>query len=110
MHRVLNLQSIGKDATVISNHKSEIQVIRDRFIDDLHSSQVNDGTNEDGNPTLGVGMDFNNATQGNAFHEELKQYIRDNSGDFSFARTRVHDCNHAADKNEPCKIGDMWKL
>ena len=110
MHRVVNLQSTGYNKDTIANHKTAIQNMRDDYSSYINTSQVNDGFDEDDNPTLGVNMDFNDATQASAFHDELRQYIQNNSGDFSFARTRVHDCNHAADRNEPCKIGDVKKL
>ena len=110
MHRVVNLQSIGLDKDVVASHKSAVQGMRDKYADSLHTSQVNDGTDDLDRPTLGVNADFGNATQANAFHDELKQYIQDHAGDFDYARTRVHDCNHAADRNEPCKIGDVWRL
>lgn len=110
MHRVINLQSIGKDVTTISNHKTALQTMRDNYSTYIHNSAIDDGTNEDGNPTLAVSADFNDSTQGNTFHNELKQYIQNNANDFSFAKTRVHDCNHAAGINEPCVIGDTWSL
>lgn len=110
MHRVTNLQSTGKDAAVISNHKTAIQSIRDTYSYYINSSQINDGTDEEGNPTLGVNVDFNDATQANAFHEELQTYILGKASDFSYARTRVHDCGHASDENIPCKLGDVKRL
>jgi hypothetical protein len=110
MHRVINLQSTGYNDTTVGSHKTELKSIVDGYSDNLHSSEVNDGHDENGNPTLAVNADFNSATAANSCHADIKTYIQNNADDFSFARTRVHDCMHAADKNEPCNIGDVWEL
>lgn len=108
MHRVVNLTSNGFDTTVISNHKDTIKTEIEKY--SLHKKEVNDGTNEKGNPTLGVNADFNDATEANTFHSWLKTYIQNNSDDFEYARTRVHDCYHADGQSMPCKLGDVWEL
>ena len=110
MHRVINMTSEGTDATKIANHKTEIRNMINVYTDNLHSSEVNDGENEQGNPTLAVNADFNNATKANTFNNELKTYIQNNSTDFTKARIRVHDCFHASNENLPCEIGDVWQL
>lgn len=108
MHRVVNLNSVGNDATALDNYKTDIKNELSNY--DTHSAEVNDGQNKESQPTLGVNVDFNDATQANNFHDWLKQYITDRVADFESARTRVHDCYHAAGENEPCKIGDIWEL
>jgi hypothetical protein len=73
-------------------------------------AQCNDGQNEEGRYTIGVNVDFNNSSEANEFNAWLKQTYLDNSSQFDYARTRVHDCMHAADQNQPCMIGDVWQL
>ena len=108
MHRVLQMNSTGSDDTVISNHKDTINTELKNY--STHEYEVNDGHNMEGNPTLGVNADFDSVTDANNFHSWLKNYIQNNSDDFSYARTRVHDCYHAMGENLPCKIGDVWEL
>lgn len=108
MHRVVNLNSVGNDAEQITICKEEIRQKLAEY--DLHVSEVNDGTDESGNPTLGVNADFNSASEANQFHDWLKQYVTERRDDFTYARTRVHDCYHADGQNLPCKIGDVWEL
>ena len=110
MHRVINLTSTGSDAAVIKSHKEAIQAERDKYLDYLHTSEVNDGTNENDKPTLAVNADFNNATQANTFNNWLKEYVQNNSSDFSTARIRIHDCFYASNENLPCEMGDVWQL
>lgn len=107
MHRVVQMNSVGKDSDAIKIHK---EVIKNKLSDySCHDSEVNDGNNNVG-ITLGVNADFNNATQANEFHTWLKNYIQYNRNDFSSCRTRIHDCYHAANINLPCEIGDIWSL
>ncbi len=108
MHRVVNLTSVGVNAEAIESLKLEIREILAE--NGVHEAQVNDGTNEAGDPTLAVAVDFNSATRANEFHAWLKQLITTNSDQFKSARTRVHDCFHAANQNMPCQIGDVWEL
>lgn len=108
MHRVVNMTSVGIDAAQIETMKLEI---RQKLVDNgYHEAQVNDGVNEEGDPTLAVNVDFNSTTRANEFHNWLKQYISDHREQFKSARTRVHDCYHAADQNMPCTLGDVWEL
>jgi len=105
------MTSIGHDPDIISNYKTEIIAELDSYNqENIHDREVNDGVNMEGKPTLGISLDFNNATEVNNFHNWLKQYITDRSNDFEKARTRVHDCYHAASLNLPCEIGDVWEL
>ena len=108
MHRVVNMTSVGIDAAQIEAMKLEIREKLNEY--GLNDSQVNDGQNEAGEPTLAVSVDFNSATKANEFHEWLKRYITDRAEHFQSARTRVHDCFHAADQNMPCELGDVWGL
>ena len=108
MHRVVNMTSVGVDAAQIETIKLEIRQKLTEY--SLHENQVNDGQNEDGSPTLAINADFNSATEANAFHDWLKQLITTNRDQFKSARTRVHDCFHAADQNMPCELGDVWEL
>jgi len=94
MHRVVNTTSVGVDPVVIGNYKEEI---RQKLVENgYHEAQVNDGENEDGSPTLAVNVDFNSTTRANEFHDWLKQFVIDRGEQFKSARTRVHDCYHAA--------------
>ena len=108
MHRVVNMTSVGVDAAQIETMKLEIRQKLSEY--STYDAQVNDGQNEAGEPTLAVNADFRTATDANAFHDWLKQYVSDRRDDFVSARTRVHDCYHAADQNLPCEIGDVWGL
>jgi hypothetical protein len=108
MHRVVNMTSVGVDAATIAGHKESIRQKLTEYI--THDAQVNDGQNEDGSPTLAVNADFRTVTDANIFHDWLKQYVSDRRDDFASARTRVHDCYHAANENRPCRIGDVWRL
>lgn len=108
MHRVVNLVSVGIDPVQIATCKEEIRQKLAEY--SLNDSQVNDGLNEDGDPTLAISADFNTVSQANSFHDWVKAYITDCGGQFKSARTRVHDCFHAADQNMPCQIGDIWEL
>ena len=108
MHRVVNLTSVAIDVTQSSLYKEDIRQKLAGY--NLNESQVNDGVNEDGLPTLAVNADFNSATEANDFHDWLKQYITDRKDQFQSARTRVHDCYHASGQNLPCQIGDVWEL
>ena len=108
MHRVVNMTSVGVDAAQIEVYKEEIRQKLTEY--NLSDSQVNDGQNEDGDPTLAVNIDFNVASEANAFHGWLKQYVTDRREQFKSVRTRVHDCYHAADQNMPCELGDVWRL
>ena len=110
MHRVINLTSTGSDAAVVKSHKEAIKTECDKYSDSLHTSEVNDGTNEEDKPTLAVNADFNDATQANTFNNWLKEYIKNNGSDFSTARIRIRDCFHASGENLPCEMGDVWQL
>jgi len=102
------MTSVGVDLVAIEGYKNEIRQKLTEY--NLNDSQVNDGLNEDGDPTLAVNADFRTATDANEFHDWLKAYITDRREQFKSARTRVHDCFHAADENRPCEIGDVWEL
>jgi hypothetical protein len=111
-HRVLTLDSYSvSDATEqeIKDIKNEIKVELSGFTT-LHSYTCNDGQNEEGRYTIGVNADFNIAENANNFNIWLRSKLTENSSKFEYARIRVHDCMHAADRNEPCKIGDVWNL
>ena len=108
MHRVVNMTSVGIDPAVIEGYKEEIRQKLTEY--STYDAQVNDGQNEDGSPTLAVNADFRTVSEANAFHDWLKQYVSDRREDFVSARTRVHDCYHAADQNMPCALGDVWEL
>ena len=108
MHRVVNMTSVGVDAAQIEGYKNEI---REKLIEySLYDSQVNDGQNEDGDPTLAVSADFSTVSDANDFHDWLRAYIQGKQYQFKSARTRVHDCYHAANQNMPCELGDVWEL
>ena len=108
MHRVVNMTSVGVDTAQNETIKLEIRQKLAEY--STYDAQVNDGQNEDGSPTLAVSADFRTVTDANIFHDWLKQYISDRRDDFVSARTRVHDCYHAADQNLPCELGDVWEL
>ena len=108
MHRVVNMTSVGIDPDVIESYKEEIRQKLTEY--STYDAQVNDGQNEDGDSTLAVNADFRTVSDANAFHDWLKQYISDHREQFKSARTRVHDCYHAADQNMPCALGDVWEL
>lgn len=108
MHRVVNLVSVGIDPETIAGYKEEIRTKLSEY--DVYIGEVNDGANEDGNPTLAVSADFNLASEANEFHNWLKDFLTAHREDFKNARTRVHDCFHASNQNMPCQLGDVWEL
>jgi len=108
MHRVVNLVSVGIDPAAISGYKEAIRTELTNY--STYTSEVNDGSNEEGAPTLAVNADFNTATDANTFHNWLKVFITERKVDFINARTRIHDCFHASNQNLPCQIGDVWEL
>ena len=108
MHRVVNMTSVGVDTAQNETMKLEIRQKLSEY--NTYDTQVNDGQNENGSPTLAVSADFRTVSDANEFHDWLKTYITDRREQFKSARTRVHDCYHAADKNRPCEIGDVWEL
>ena len=108
MHRVVNMTSVGIDAAVIEGYKEEIRQKLTEY--NTYDAQVNDGQNEDRSPTLAVSADFNFVSEANTFHDWLKAFITDRREQFKSARTRVHDCYHAAGENLPCEIGNVWRL
>lgn len=108
MHRVVNMTSVGIDPGILAGYKEEIRQKLSEY--NTYGAQVNDGQDEDGDPTLAVNADFRTATDANQFHDWLKTYITDRREQFKSARTRVHDCYHAAGENRPCQLGDVWRL
>ena len=108
MHRVVNMTSVGIDTAQIETMKLEIRQELDKY--STYDAQVNNGQDEAGEPTLAVNADFRTATEANEFHDWLRGYVSDRRDQFASARTRVHDCYHAADQNRPCQIGDIWGL
>jgi hypothetical protein len=108
MHRNVQSNSYGSNETTINNHKDTIKTELETY--DLSSYQCNDGQDENGNFTIGLTADFITADDANTFNNWLKNYYSTNSADFDFARIRIHDCYHGEDGNEPCMIGDIWRL
>lgn len=102
------MTSVGIDPDVIESYKEEIRQKLTEY--STYDAQVNDGQNEDGSPALAVNADFRAVSDANAFHDWLKQFITTNRDQFKSARTRVHDCHHAANQNLPCALGDVWEL
>lgn len=109
-HRVVQLDSDVVDSTTADDMQTSINNHLNSSSYDIHKRAVNDGTNIEGGATLGVHVDFAIATDANSFFGWLKNYIQTNSGNFDRARLRIHDCMHAADKDEQCKIGNVWEL
>jgi len=109
-HRVVQLDSDVVDSTTADDMQTSIKNHLNSKDYDIHKRAVNDGVNLEGTPTLGVHVDFAIVTDANSFFDWLKSYVQTNSDSFDRARLRIHDCMHAADKNDPCKIGNVWKL
>ena len=111
-HRVVQsnaYSSSGATEQEIKDIKNEIKTQLTGYT--TWFAECNDGQDEDGHYTIGVNVDFNNASQSNEFNVWLKQKYEDNTNKFDYARTRVHDCYHADDgNNQPCLIGDVWYL
>jgi hypothetical protein len=110
-HRVVQSNSYSSSGAT----EQEIKDIKNEIAQQLtgyttHFAECNDGINEEGRYTIGVNVDFNISSEANEFNGWLKQKYENNSSKFDYARTRVHDCMHAADQNQPCMIGDVWRL
>ena len=108
MHRVVNMVSVGVDAAQIETMKLEIRQKLSEY--NTYDAQVNDGQNEAGEPTLAVSADFRTVSDANEFHDWLKRFVTDRRKNFKRARTHIHDYYHAANKNTPCELGDIWRL
>jgi hypothetical protein len=112
-HRVIHSNSYSSEVSGAT--EQAIKDIKDEIVVQLsgystHFAECNDGTNEEGRYTIGVNADFNSSTDANEFNAWLKQKYTDNNILFDYVRTRVHDCMHAADENQPCMIGDVWTM
>jgi len=110
-HRVVQSNSYSSSGV----NEQEIKDIKNEIVAKLtgyttYFAECNDGQNEEGRYTIGIDVDFNNSEEANEFNYWLQQKYLDNSIKFDYARTRVHDCYHAADQNQPCMIGDVWTL
>lgn len=102
------MTSVGVDPIVIEIYKEDIRQKLEEY--DIYDARANDGQNEEGNPTLAVSADFRTVSDANEFHDWLKTFLSSRREDFVSARTRVHDCYHAAGQNRPCELGDVWRL
>lgn len=110
MLRVIMVQSVGKDKDTIKDHKNNI---KDRISNadyDLNDWTVNDGTNDDDDPTLGINLKFNSTSDATTEWDKLKNFFQDNSDDFQWVRMTIHDCEHNTNGNLPCSLGDTWRL
>ena len=72
LHRVVNLVSVGDPEGLLLAKEEEIRT--KLFEYDVYVGEVNDGTNEEGEPTLAVNADFNLASEANEFHNWLKDF------------------------------------
>lgn len=109
-HRVIQFNSTVVDASTADDLQSEIQSHIDGESYDIHDSQINDGTNPDGDPTLAIKTDHNVDSEANAFFDWIKYLVKNNESDFESARLRIHDCQHLEGLNAPCEIGNAWEL
>jgi len=57
-----------------------------------------------------LNINFIYAENANDFHLWLKNEINNNLNIIEDAETKIHDCMHGNDKNQPCMIGDIWKI
>lgn len=62
------------------------------------------------NYSIILNINFIYANDANNFHTWLKDKIFENETLFKNAKTKIHDCMHGNDKNQPCMIGDIWNL
>lgn len=108
MHRTVQSNSYGSNETIIANHKNTVVTKIATY--STYDSQCNDGINESGKYTIGLSVAFQGVSDANEFNNWLKELYYDNSSDFEYARTRIHDCYHAEYESKPCKIGDVWEL
>ena len=110
-HRVIQSNALSNESATeqeIKDIKNEIKEEASGY--STHFCEINDGQTEDGRFTIGVNVDFNSATDANTFHNWLKTKYQNNSDKLETARTRIHDCYHAADQNQPCMLGDVWEM
>lgn len=122
MTRRIQCTATGTDSEAIDTFQHDII---DKISDEGYSvpkdfeDTINDGTNEKGQPTLGVNVKFDDSAEANDFNKWLKdKAINEKStfdvdGEYKF-KIATHDCTHPwtalKDNNEPCQDVDIWRL
>jgi len=99
-HRVIQFDSKVVDFTTADAMQDDIKNELDNATAienssyDLHTREVNDGEDLDGNATLAIKTDHNDDTGANKFFDWIRNYVKSNSRNFDSARLRIHDCQH----------------
>jgi hypothetical protein len=120
-HRVIQVDSKVSFQSQADSLQTDIKEKLDSKGFDLNNRDVNDGSDLDGNATLGVKTDHNNSTEANEFYSWLWDWAQNNQATFNsdgsidtegFTRFRiqVHDCKHLDGLEEPCEIGNADKF
>jgi len=119
-HRVIQFDSKVSSKAEAESLQQDIKSELDARNLDLHTREVNDGIDLEGNATLAVKTDHNDSTEANNFYDWLWNYAQnsqvqyDGEGNvttkgFTRARIQVHDCKHIQGLQEPCEIGNADK-
>jgi len=120
-HRVIQFDSKVSSKSKADSMQADIQNRLDNEQYDLHSREVNDGEDLDGNATLAVKTNHNDSSEANNFYDWLWSYAQnsqveyDSDGNvtsegFTRVRIQVHDCKHLQGLNETCEIGNADKF
>jgi len=120
-HRVIQVDSKVTSKSQADHLQQDVINKLDSKGYDLHTREVNDGSDLEGNATLSVKTDHNNSTEANNFYDWLWNWAQTNQATFNtdgsidtegFTRLRiqVHDCKHLNGLNEPCEIGNANKF
>ena len=120
-HRVIQVDSKVSSSSQADSFQTDVQNKLDSKGYDLHTREVNDGEDLDGNSTLAVKTDHNNSTEANEFYNWLWNWAQTNqttyntdgsveTEGFERFRIQIHDCKHLQGLNEPCEIGNADKF
>jgi len=110
-HRVIQVDSKVSSKNQADHLQEDIENKLDFKGYDLHTREVNDGSDIEGNPTLAVKTDHNNDSQANEFYNWLWNWAQSNQATyntdgsvdtqgFEMLRIQVHDCKHLESKTE----------
>ena len=120
-HRIIQVDSKVSSKTRADSLKTKISDYLDAENYSLHSREVNDGENLDGDATLAVKTDHNDSSEANKFYDWLYNMAQNNRVEydsennkvtegFTRFRIQIHDCKHIQGLNEPCEIGNADKF
>lgn len=116
-HTVVRLQGEKISSELAANElKTDIENELENRGYDTRDVAINDGTNTEGDVTLRVNIDFVKPSEANSFYSYLKRFVEanevvdDEDEGFVEAHLDIHECMHLEGVDEPCSIGNSWRL